>query len=198
MARRGKGPAQGDPNQLLIDWKPAAAVGESAAAAPVLVETALPARPAVEPLVQRLPWDFKTSFPQPTDDAIDNGFLDETDRQPENLRSLHENYFAQCLATLKERDTVLDARRTQMDPKTGSRPRSHAGREAVVAMQIPFRGYVFKPYDRSSFNDFPGCHRSAVGALYKPLRFGRSARGRNDHLLPRTRVRLREAFSKGP
>jgi hypothetical protein len=130
MARRGKFPAPDDPNQLLIDWKPAAAEGKTIAA-PAPVETAALARPAVEPLVQRLPWDFKTSFPQPTDDAIDNGLLDETDRQPENLRSLHENYFAQCLATLKERDAIVEARRKQIDPKTGSRPRSHAGRERL-------------------------------------------------------------------
>jgi hypothetical protein len=66
--------------------------------------------------VQRLPWDFRTSFPQPTDDAIENGTLEESDREPENLKSLHENYATQCLATLAALDKVTQARQMGVDP----------------------------------------------------------------------------------
>jgi hypothetical protein len=39
---------------------------------------------------------------------------------------MHEYYFARCLATLKERDVVLNARRKQIDPKTGCQTASIA------------------------------------------------------------------------
>ena len=131
MGRRGSG--ADDPNQLRIDWSgretappPANIKGAASASAVEPTETR-----DVAPLVQRLPWDFKTNFPQPTDDAIDNGVLDETDREPENLKSLHENYARQCLATLALLDKVMDARRQGVDPDTGSKPRTHASRERL-------------------------------------------------------------------
>jgi hypothetical protein len=92
-------------------------------------------------LVQRLPWDFNNSFPQPTDEAIDAGVMDEADREPENLRSLHENYSRQCLATLKALDAVMAARRGGIDPGTGQKPRTHASRER-------FRKYFAEEPDR--------------------------------------------------
>jgi hypothetical protein len=124
MARKRKETSD-DPHQLRIDWTGAGI----AAATPALPIPS--ARPAVEPLVQRLPWDFKTSFPQPCDEAIDNGVMDETYRQPENLKSLHENYARQCLATLAALDKVMDARRRGIDPGTGNKPRTHASRERL-------------------------------------------------------------------
>jgi hypothetical protein len=131
MGRRGSG--VDDPSQLQIDWSS----GESASA-PANIKTAASvpnAEPAgtrdVAPLVQRLPWDFKTSFPQPTDAAIDKGVLDETDLEPNNLKSLHENYASQCLSVLAARDKVMDARRKGVDPGTGRKPRTHASRERL-------------------------------------------------------------------
>lgn len=127
MAHRGKGSAGDDPHQLRIDWSP-----EPTATIPAAVAPPSPTAIATaEPLVQRLPWDFKTSFPQPSDEAIDNGVLDETDREPENLKSLHENYARQCLATLAALDKVMDARRRGIDPGTGNKPRTHASRERL-------------------------------------------------------------------
>ena len=82
-------------------------------------------------LVLVLPWDFKTGFPRPTDEAIDSGILDEGDREPENLKTLHEEYARQCLATLAALDKVLDARRLGVDPRTGGKPRTHAARERL-------------------------------------------------------------------
>jgi hypothetical protein len=124
MGRRGSG--VDDPNQLRIDWSSGETVNSTAASAVGPAETR-----DVAPLVQRLPWDFRTSFPQPTDAAIDNGVLDETDLEPNNLKSLHENYASQCLSVLAARDKVMDARRKGVDPGTGQKPRTHASRERL-------------------------------------------------------------------
>jgi hypothetical protein len=131
MGRRGSD--ADDPSQLRIDWS-----SGNSASPPANIKTAVSAPSAeptetrdVAPLVQRLPWDFKTSFPQPPDDAIDNGVLDETDLEPNNLKSLHENYASQCLSVLAARDKVTDARRKGVDPGTGRKPRTHASRERL-------------------------------------------------------------------
>src|SRR5258707_143793 len=118
MARRGAGD---DPNQLRIDWSSVATATGPVAIKPARSGSSVSTtkRHDVAPLVQRLPWDFRTTFPQPTDDAIDNGVLDETDLDPENLKSLHENYASQCLSVLAARDKVMDARRKGVDPGTG-------------------------------------------------------------------------------
>jgi hypothetical protein len=131
MGKRAAG--ADDPNQLRIDWTGADTASEPVTTTPLASASAgqLIDRYEVAPLVQRLPWDFKTSFPQPLDEAIDNGVLDESDRQPENLKSLQENYAAQCLATLAALDKVTDARRKGVDPGTGNKPRTHASRERL-------------------------------------------------------------------
>jgi hypothetical protein len=129
MARKGRGKKDDDRHQLQIDWPPEHVLLEKHA--DQSSSALLHAAPATELLVQRLSWDFKTSFPQPTDEAIDNGVLDESDRQPENLKSLHESYARQCLATLAELDKVTDARRQGVDPGTGRKPRTHVARERL-------------------------------------------------------------------
>ena len=85
------------------------------------------------PLVQRLLWDFKTTFPQPTEQAIDAGVIDESDCQPENLKSLHENYAGQLISTLRAIDAVLDVRRLGIDPGTGKVPKTHVRRRSGFA-----------------------------------------------------------------
>lgn len=122
-----------DPHQLEIDWcNSARSTGSAAAPQGILDPLSLAVTEAAPaPLVQRLPWDFRSSFPQPTDEAIDGGVLDESDRLPDNLKALHEAYAAQCLATLAALDKVLDARRRGVDPGTGSKPRTHAARERL-------------------------------------------------------------------
>jgi len=82
-------------------------------------------------LIPSLLWDFKTSFPLPTDEAIDNGVMDESDREPENLKSFHETCPRECLATLATIDKVSEARRTGIDPRTGKKPGTHAARERL-------------------------------------------------------------------
>src|SRR5258706_13772817 len=106
-----------DPNQTLINWSdPTGAASTPASSIPDPIKLAAQ---AAAPLIQRLPWNFTTTFPRPTDDAIDAGVVDESDLEPANLKSLHDNYSRQCLATLQQHDKVMDARRRGIDPGTG-------------------------------------------------------------------------------
>ncbi len=111
-----------NPHQLLIEW-------QTPPAKPAV--TRVPTAGNQSPLTLRLKWDFKTTFPQPTDEAIDAGVIDASDTEPENLKSLHENYARECLASLKALDQVMDARRRGVDPGTQQKPRTHASRERL-------------------------------------------------------------------
>jgi hypothetical protein len=54
----------------MINWSsPQAAAAAPAACIPDPVKLAAQAPPV---LIERLPWDFTTTFPQPTDEAIDS------------------------------------------------------------------------------------------------------------------------------
>lgn len=117
-----------DPNQTHIDWGNPLVPAVAARNFPDPIKLVSETPPA---LVQRLRWDFKTSFPHPTEEAIEAGVIDEHDYQPENLRSLHENYTRQCVATLRAIDVVLAARRTGIDPGTGKVPTTHAAKERL-------------------------------------------------------------------
>jgi hypothetical protein len=118
-----------DPNQTLINWSnPAAAVAAPATSIPDPIRLAAQAPPV---LVERLPWDFTTTFPQPSDEAIDAGLLMEDDCTPENIRSLHEEHTRDLLATLHELDVIMDARRHGVDSRTGKTPRAEESREQL-------------------------------------------------------------------
>jgi len=67
-----QGSGESDASQLLIDWQ-----SHTRTPTPVLHDRP-PNEPAVSPLVQVLPWDFKKTFPQPTDETVDSGVLDES------------------------------------------------------------------------------------------------------------------------
>lgn len=82
-------------------------------------------------MVQRLPRDFRITFPQPTDDAIDNGVISQEDATLENIKALHQEHAREALFYPHNLDTVLDARRKGVDPMTGKAPRTHAGREKL-------------------------------------------------------------------
>lgn len=118
---------QDDPNQTLIDWgNPAAAAVAPKASIPDPIKLAAQAR---APLVERLPWDFTTTFPQPTEEALETGeFLDE-DNHPENIKAIHDEHARELLIILHDRDAVLDAKRRGVDPATDKPPRTHASRE---------------------------------------------------------------------
>lgn len=118
-----------DPNQTLINWIDPTAAGVAPAGS--ILDPVRLAAQAQPPMIERLPWDFSTTFPQPTDQAIDAGIIDELDFEPANLRALHDNYARECLANLQQFDTVLDARRCGVDPETGKGPKSHRARERL-------------------------------------------------------------------
>lgn len=82
-------------------------------------------------LIQVLPWDFRTSFPQPVEDAILNGMLQPEDAEPENLASLHQEYARHALVLLNDTDAITDARRMGVDPRNGRPPRTATQREAL-------------------------------------------------------------------
>ena len=93
-----------------------------------------PSPPACQPEmpVLRLPWDFKTTFPIPTDEAVDAGRILDEDTTPESVRSIHDEHAREALATLRALDAVLDARRRGIDPATGAPPRTAAGKERLT------------------------------------------------------------------
>ena len=120
MKRRSSGSGCGhDPNQLRIAWgEPPPAAGPIAP--PAVTSPASP--PAPEPehtLVQRLPWDFKESFPPPLPEALEAGILTDEDAEPESIRAIHDEQARQLLATLRDLNFIGDARRRLFDPRTG-------------------------------------------------------------------------------
>ncbi len=82
-------------------------------------------------LVQVLPWDFRTSFPQPLEEAIEAGKLHEDDAIPENLKALHQEHAQHALILLSDLDAVLDARRLGVDPHTGKPAKNTKHRERL-------------------------------------------------------------------
>lgn len=123
--RRGR--ASGDPDQLQIVWtRPPA---EMASRPVPAVPNVRPDGP--RPLVQRLRWDFRSSFPEPTPEAIEAGILADEDVELENLRALHAEHGRQSLAVLEQLEVVHDARRRGVDPETGTLPRTAAARERL-------------------------------------------------------------------
>ncbi len=122
MKRRGRTPTD-HPAQLTIDWATPAAEPKVAA------EVALPASSPVAGLVQRLPWDFATTYPPPLAYAIEAGVVSEEGAEPANVSSLHEELARQLLAVLAEGDAIRDARRRGIKPRTGARTAAQAGNE---------------------------------------------------------------------
>jgi hypothetical protein len=87
--------------------------------------------PGVSALVQVLPWDFRSSFPEPLEEAIVAGKLHEDDAEPENVKGLHEEHARHALVILSDLDSVLDARRMGVDPSTGRPPRTENQRQRL-------------------------------------------------------------------
>ncbi len=132
-----------DPNQILIDWSnpPGEVVTtgseEAAAKLPQASSVATsPSSPVCAPpetplLVQRLRWDFKTTFPQPTDEAIDAGTISDEDNVPFAIEAIHDEHARELFSILHDLDAVMDARRRGVDPQTGKPPRTHATQEKL-------------------------------------------------------------------
>ena len=137
MKRTGRNGGRGDdPGQLRIEWSTVAGTG------PVTATPPLPASGpatysirapdmAVSPLVQCLPWDFQSTFPQPTPEAIDAGVVSDEDATPENVCAIHEEHARQMLAVLRDLDAVLDARRKGVDPRNNKAPMLKEAKERL-------------------------------------------------------------------
>jgi hypothetical protein len=121
VTRRARGGRGFDPQQFQIDWS-------SGNASPPESQ-ARTEGPAIEPpsvrangLTLKLKWDFRTSFPEPTEEAIEAGTINAEDLHPEGIRSIHEEHAREMLATLHDLDVVLDARHRGVDPRNNKAP----------------------------------------------------------------------------
>lgn len=117
-----------DAGQLMIDWSappPAPVRSESARLADA--ETASGSH--LPPL--KLPWDFRKTFPNPTQEAIDAGVIDEADTTPDSLRAIHAEHEREASAALRMLDCLQNARRRGVDLKTGRRPKSPEKQDAL-------------------------------------------------------------------
>jgi hypothetical protein len=108
-----------DPQQHQIDWSDPKPSAPTNAAEPV--------RPAASPpLALTLKWDFRTSFPEPTEQALAAGVIRHEECDPESIAGIHQEHSSEMLATLHDLDAVLDARRRGVDPATDKAPRTEA------------------------------------------------------------------------
>ena len=138
MARstRSRGTGGKDPNQLHIDWT-ASNAGPQSPTVPPQVSASIPPKAPTGiaddslPFDQHLPWDFKTTFPQPSPEAIEAGIVTDEDAEPENIRTIHEEHARELFAALHALDVMLDARRRGVDPATGTPPATTAGNERL-------------------------------------------------------------------
>ncbi len=129
MTGRWRGGRGFDPHQLQIDWN-----GGPASPPPLKAERDRPAIPpsvSSDGLILKLKWDFRTSFPEPTEQAIEAGTVTAEDLHPENIRGIHEEHAREMLATLRDLDTVLDARRRGVDPRNNKAPMLQKAKERL-------------------------------------------------------------------
>jgi hypothetical protein len=134
MRRAGQNGGRGnDPGQLRIEWSTVTGERPVTATPPPTIsgsQTNVSVDyPAVQPLVQRLPWNFETTFPEALPRAIEAGIL--ADEEIDTIRWFHLDHAKEALAVLHELDAVLDARRRGVNPVTGKTPRTPATRERL-------------------------------------------------------------------
>jgi hypothetical protein len=104
------------------------------------------ARPATGQRVT-LPWDFRTTFPMPLESAIENRRLDESDLDPQNLASLHDEHARHALAILSDLDAVDTASRADVDPVTGKPPRTQKQRETLAKLYAEKPGVLIHAFE---------------------------------------------------
>ncbi|MGA3065263.1 MAG: hypothetical protein ABSF29_00295 [Tepidisphaeraceae bacterium] len=120
MTGRRRGGTGFDPQQLQIDWSsgPASPPPQARTEGPAIPPPSVPANG----LTLKLKWDFRTSFPEPTEEAIEAGTISAEDMHTEGIRSIHEEHVREMLATLHDLDTVLEARSRGVDPRNNKAP----------------------------------------------------------------------------
>jgi hypothetical protein len=129
VSHRWRGGKGFDPQQLQIEWSGGAA-SPPPSARTERTATPPPSVPA-NGLTLKLNWDFRTTFPEPTEQAIEAGTINAEDLHPEGIRSIHEEQTREMLATLHDLDAVLDARRRGVDPRNGKAPMLAPARERL-------------------------------------------------------------------
>jgi hypothetical protein len=135
MSRRwGKG---FDTNQLHLDWQARTLQHQN---------QPLPAGRPGQPVLQ-LRWDFRTRFPQPTDEALNHGMFQPEDTEPENLAALHSAHANRMLATLSDIEAAADAARLGVDPTTGKTPIGQDGRQRLEAARRTEPGRLQRWYE---------------------------------------------------
>lgn len=139
--------------------------------APTEAELQFQGKQDLPPLV--LKWDFRTTFPQPLDEAIDAGKLHDTDMMPENLRGLHLEHERVALAYLQEHAQLADAQLRGVDAKTGKPPSSEKQRivfEAHLPRELERLKHAFEVlidvYTEGFGNEAAEAFRKAVHARH--------------------------------
>lgn len=126
--------------QLQFDWSGSAANDPSS----VAKTTCLPEVPSEQPNAMlemaapenavssiELPWDFATTFPEPLPEALAAGKLGDEDLSREQLASIHEEHAREFESLLRDLEAIEEAKRTGINPKTGTRPRTEKAREQL-------------------------------------------------------------------
>src|SRR5438105_708449 len=126
--------------QLQFSWSGSAANDPSS----VLKQACLPEVPSEQPnemlemaapenavAYVELPWDFATTFPEPLPQALEAGKLGEEDLSHEQITSIHEEHAREYECHLAHLDEIEEAKRTGVNPKTGTRPRTEKTREQL-------------------------------------------------------------------
>jgi hypothetical protein len=126
-----------DRRQLLTNWSDRSAVQSSAVLPSTRSESSASTQSVGPPaqevllLVQRCPWDFRNTFPEPSPKAIEAGEIAEEDNHPDNIRSIHEEHAREALTVLHDLDAVLNARRLGVDPRNRKKPMLPAAKERL-------------------------------------------------------------------
>jgi hypothetical protein len=117
-----------------IDWNGSTpeAVAEPAYTPAIATPEQAPAPPRESKGVLSLAWDFRESFPEPTEQAVEAGIISPEDLTHEGIAAIHAEHAREMLATLHDLDAVLDARRLGVDPRNMKPPRLAEAKERLA------------------------------------------------------------------
>lgn len=94
-------------------------------------------RPTIE-----LRWDFRTSFPQPLESAIEAGRIFDEDCEPEAIAAIHDEHAREVLATLEQKRVLLESVRLGLNPETGKPIRTEKQRERLLTLHASEPGIL--------------------------------------------------------
>ncbi len=69
-----------------------------------------------------LPWDFRTTFPQPTEQAVEAGRVQPEDITVEGIGAIHDEHAREMMVVLMELDHVRDSQYRGVHPWNGKTP----------------------------------------------------------------------------